>query len=156
LNFLASDYSSGLWEPLFPEIYEDKDIPPDALHKRVLDKFLDPGTNRLSEQGVRCILWASMKPQELFPLVWKIRAYSRKQGSDPHLSGDPYAWGAFEVTGGLMRQACKRWNDLKDHQWDYRQQVDSLIQDFLGVPWGSTSASDEASTHGSHVCSPGT
>jgi len=39
VNYILSDYSTGTWKPLFDEIYEDKDLEPEALAKRLLGKF---------------------------------------------------------------------------------------------------------------------
>lgn len=80
MNFLSSDYTQGLWEPLFPEVYNEGFTAFDrtTIVNRLLDKYLDKATNRLSPVGTKCLAWFSLKPHEMFDFVWRMRR------SQPH------------------------------------------------------------------------
>lgn len=75
MNFLTSNYSEGIWSPLFPEVYGAgfSSMDRTTLTKRLMEAYLDPETNRLSETGTRCLAWVAMKPKEMWEMVFRIR-----------------------------------------------------------------------------------
>lgn len=131
LNFFASDYHNGVWEPLFPEIYKNVEVPAKATHTRVLQKFLDTSTNRLSDTGVKCILWMSLKNHEMFRLVLRLRLQIRKLKGNPIAERDPKAWVVVDMLGQQLKDSCNQWEEFKGVQLDYENLVADSVDKVL-------------------------
>lgn len=158
LNYLASDMEEGVWTPLFPEIYpqggKEPVFPPGvALHRRIMDRFMDDSTRTLSDRGIQCVLWTSLRAEEMFPMVWKIKVHVRSHGGDPHKPHDPTTWVVASATGALIRHACGQWDDLKAKTtWDYESMYDDMAAEAQQVMTDEFNAAAAAagtrSTHG--------
>ena len=157
MNFFSSPLDQGMWIPLFPEIYEGVLPRRDTMHKRVMNRHMDPATNTLSDAGVQCVLWMAMRAREMFPLVWKVRAQVRRHGGDPHKPRDVHTWTVLAALGAIMRQSCAGWDDLKAHTWD----LQTMLQDMVAQTAQASKAifsegAGEADTGESRADSPGT
>jgi hypothetical protein len=91
-NYLMSSYESGLWSPMFPEVYVGKTLTRNELFKRVLEAHLNPETNQLSPAGTKVILWCSLKPKEMFALVVRARTLAWAKKGDPLAQAQPEVW----------------------------------------------------------------
>ncbi len=92
VNYLLSSYEEGVWSPLFPEAYLGKPVTRAELFKRVLAQHLNKVTNQLSPEGMRSVLWSSLKPAEMFSLVNRAKKYAREHDGDPLAQSQPEVW----------------------------------------------------------------
>lgn len=153
LNYLASDYEQGVWSPLYPEVYTGTVVSANTIFTRVLNRFLGPDKH-LSEAGIKCVLWASLRPEELFKLVWRTRQYTRLHGGEPHQALDPHTWTFVQMTGNLMRKSCKSWDLYRDQVWDLEGLFDNMARATLEDL--SSVGVDEEDTRASRGCLPTT
>lgn len=107
-NFLLSSYEDGLWSPMFPEVYAGKTVSRTELFKRVLNAHLDPKTNQLSPAGTKTIVWCSLKPKEMFALVYRARKLAWASGGEPMAQGQPQVWHFLHT---VMGEFTKSLND---------------------------------------------
>jgi hypothetical protein len=91
-NFLLSSFDSGLWSPIFPEAYAGKSVTRTEFFKRVLEKHMNQTTNQLSPDGTKAVLWASMKPKEMWDMVYRARKLAFSRGGDPVEQAQPDIW----------------------------------------------------------------
>jgi len=91
-NFLVSSYDEGLWDPLFPEVYEGRAVSRTDLFRRLFKTHLDPTTNHLTPAGTKTVAWCSLKPDQMYALVYRARAVARKDGGNPFEPGQPEVW----------------------------------------------------------------
>lgn len=92
LNFLASSYEEGVWDPLFPEIYQGKTVTRTEVFRRLMDRHFHPSDQKLSPSGTRAVLWASLKPKEMFTLVHRGKKLSWAKDIDPCTPAGPEIW----------------------------------------------------------------
>jgi len=91
MNFILSSYEEGIWQPIFPEVYEGKAITRTDLFARIMDKQFDG--KDLTPAGSKAVIWASLKPKEMFALVTRARQFSWAVQKDPLSPGAPEVWG---------------------------------------------------------------
>lgn len=91
-NFILSSIETGVWDPIFPEIYKGKPVSRTEVFKRVMDKHFDSEKGELSDLGTKAILWSSLKPKEMFALVVRARMYAWAHKSDPKQEASPWVW----------------------------------------------------------------
>lgn len=92
LNFLLSSYEEGVWSPAFPEVYTGKAVARTVLFRRVLDRCLDPKTNSLTPSGTKSIVWTSLKPKEMFALVFRAKRLAGSMGGNSMSPAQPQVW----------------------------------------------------------------
>ncbi len=112
LNFLSSDYDTGVWDPVAPEIYHNRGVTRTQLYTRVMNRYLDPETNQLSPAGIHCLMWMALKPHEMYPLVWKIKWKSKEYGGEFLKEGDGQVWYLFQSLKPVMDVACSQWDTI--------------------------------------------
>ena len=100
-NYLMSDYSQGIWAPVFPEIYDSKKIfTEEEILKRLEVKFWDGDV--VSEEAKPAVAWALTTPNNLWKFVRQI-----KRGVPPNDLKKPYCakvWKTFDK----MRETLRR------------------------------------------------
>lgn len=149
VNYLASDYEEGLWSPLFPEIYQGSVIRSDILFRRILSHLLDD-TGRLTEKGLKCILWVSFKPEELHKMVYRVQRYANIHKGESRQPSDPHVWTFMTLTGNLMRKACAQWEGFREKVWDM-DLFETVAEDTLDATFNEVVA--EANIHSSRESS---
>ena len=98
-NYLMSDYSQGIWAPVFPEIYSGKIFKEDEILKRLEVRFRDGNT--ISEDAVPAAVWAVTTPNNIWKAVRQI-----KRGVRPFDLKKPYCagvWKAFDKMKKTLR-----------------------------------------------------
>lgn len=149
VNYLASNYDGGLWEPVFPEIYQGSVISSEVLFRRILTHLTDV-TGRLTETGLKCLLWVSLKPDELHKMVYRVHRFVKLNGGEPREPMDPHVWTFLTLTGNLMRQACAQWEGFRQKVWDMSL-FDTVAEKTLEATLSEVVA--EANTHSSRESS---
>lgn len=154
LNYFTSDYQNGLWEPLFPEAYTGTPVGTEVLYTRILNRHLGPD-KRLSDAGVRCLIWVSLKGTEMYPLVWKVTYRARLYGGDPHAAGDPQTWMTLEFLGALMKKSAVKWDEFQERAWSVQGAMERVVRDLLANRDFNVDVGEEG-TPPSHVHLPPT
>ena len=124
MNFLSSDYTQGLWEPLFPEAYNDGFTALDrtTIVNRLLGKYLDKDSNRLSPVGTKCLAWFSLKPREMFDFVWRIRRHqphphTDKSWVEARKPANPSVWERVHEAMNTVAAGLEARGQTKDGQF---------------------------------------
>jgi hypothetical protein len=108
LNFLSSDYNQGLWEPLFPEAYQEGFIALDrtTITRRFMSRYLDTTTNKLSVVGTKCLAWLALKPDEMFELMYRLRKAQPPSDVTPAMASrrpaNPSVWAGVHEAMNLV------------------------------------------------------
>lgn len=113
LNYILSSYETGLWEPLFPEVYAGKLLSRAEVFKRIMAKHFDDKERELSDAGTKAILWSSLKPKEMFSLVVRIRKAGWDADEDPKAPMAPHVWEFMHNVMNAFLQTVNK-KSLKD------------------------------------------
>ena len=70
-NYLLSDYKQGIWNPLFPEVYENKTINDIEVIERIGTRYQKG--NSVSQDAKPALIWALTTPNNLWKLVREIK-----------------------------------------------------------------------------------
>ena len=108
INYLASDYSSGLWEPLFPELYEGQNFTGEDIAQRVLARYGDVLEEDPTSVGSAIIAW-SVQNRAVVYLYYK-QALEAVRKADPEANAgesvrSPHnsaVWQLFETLKGAI------------------------------------------------------
>ena len=107
VNYLASNYTDGVWSPVFPEIYDGTILDIQSIRLRVAQAFLDKDKQLISDLGQHCLLWVDLSPKDMYPLVRRVRYSARSEKGNPHAPHDPGTWGAVAVLGAVISAAYR-------------------------------------------------
>jgi len=68
VNYLVSDYENGLWDPLFPSIYEGKEIGAETMAQAITEKFapLADKDKHWPKEGRTAMSWSLMTREVVF------------------------------------------------------------------------------------------
>ena len=72
VNYIVSDYEEGLWDPLFPSIYEGKEIGAETMAQVITDKFapLADKDKHCPKEGRTAMSW-SLIPREVVYVYYR-------------------------------------------------------------------------------------
>jgi hypothetical protein len=124
MNFLCSDYTQGVWDPMYPEVYNVgfKALDRTTIVKRLMDRHLDKKTNRINPVGTRCLAWFSLKPREMFNFVWQIRRNQQHHLTDlPWIEAkkpaNPSVWEAIHKAMEVVFAGLESGGQIKDGEF---------------------------------------
>jgi len=96
LNMLASKYEEGLWEPVFPDIYEGRDAT-EAEIAAYLKRHFDEESKTWTPEGRRAVGWACSPPTNIYAIQQKSVAEAEKNGVDPKIPACGPVWRIFQI-----------------------------------------------------------
>lgn len=95
----------------FPGIYRGDRVYRGAIFDHILANHFVNGA--LTPQGIRCLVWASATPPELYRSVVYVRGFVRKYKRDPLGPDDPYVKVAINTVTDILVGCTKGWGETK-------------------------------------------
>lgn len=104
INYLASDMEQGVWDPPFPEIYEDNGtmLPDPERVQAYIYKHINPEEPTFSKLG-RTLLGFWMAGSEgIYGLSLQAIKRAEEAGEDPYAPSQASLWGFFNEVHGKV------------------------------------------------------
>ncbi len=104
-NYLASDYSEGTWDPIFPEIYEGGEVEPEDISRRVQLRYPDDFADEVVNWGgkAKAVMgWTVQSRESVFIYVretWRRLDEDHVEAIKPHA---PKVWSVFHEVEELF------------------------------------------------------
>jgi len=108
VNYIVSDYENGIWEPMFPSIYENTAVDSAVIAKTITTKFtpLTDKEKHWPKAGKTAMSWSLMTREVVYIYYREViqRLKASLKGKDVETTveelatspGNPIVWGVFK------------------------------------------------------------
>jgi len=109
VNFLASDYGEGIWDPLLEGIYQGHIVGPDTIARTVSEKFGINEEGELSDTGFACLAWTAQDQRTVYGFSREALRRVKVKTPDGAIEacrepGNPIVWEMFQTLKGQFLQ----------------------------------------------------
>ena len=105
-NYLASNYDEGVWDPLFPGIYEGNLVAPEQVAQRILKKY----EKKEGKKGIEVLAWTVQGRKLLYAYYKQVLqhlAEKKPDGDAEDLIRQPHngiVWGWFQEIHNMLKK----------------------------------------------------
>jgi len=106
VNYIVSDYDNGVWQPLFPEIYDGETPSEEIIAQRVMDRFEETIKQGGYSDGQAATAWLMQTKQAVFS--YRLEALKNVRVAQPEADAEslicqPHTDAVWRVFESLKR-----------------------------------------------------